>query len=157
MTDYLTPLDAATLRAHAIPAPWAYGIRDRVRFYELDALGHVNNNAYLKWFENLRVSYLVDHKVSALTHSETQIVLMSQAARYHAPMFLGEDYIVTGRTTSFRANSFRMEYGVFRAGQLTASGEAVMVSLTPDGSAKHPLPKTAKTLFIERDGATREG
>ncbi len=157
MTDYLIPLDATALRTHDIPDPWAYGIRDRVRFHELDALGHVNNNAYLKWFEDLRVSYLADHKVSSLGPGQAQIVLMSQAVRYHAPMFLGEDYIVTGRTTSFRTNSFRMEYGVFRAGHLIASGEAVMVSLTPDGSVKHPLPKTATTLFIERDGATREG
>ena len=31
---------------------------DRVRFGELDALNHVNNVVYLRWYETLRVLYL---------------------------------------------------------------------------------------------------
>ena len=50
MTDFLTPLSIETLRAAGIPDPWTYGQADRVRFYELDALNHVNNTAYLRWF-----------------------------------------------------------------------------------------------------------
>jgi len=58
MIPFLTPLDVAQLRASHIPEPWSYGIADRVRFGEIDVLGHVNNAAYLRWFENLRIQYL---------------------------------------------------------------------------------------------------
>ena len=32
-------------------AGFSYGYQDKVRFYELDALNHVNNTVFLKWFE----------------------------------------------------------------------------------------------------------
>ena len=33
---------------------WSFGMRDRVRFSELDPLNHVNNAAYLSWFETVQ-------------------------------------------------------------------------------------------------------
>jgi acyl-CoA thioester hydrolase len=58
MLTYHAPIDAPGLRALGIPAPWAFGLADRVRFAEIDALGHVNNTAYLTWFESFRLPYL---------------------------------------------------------------------------------------------------
>jgi len=156
MPDFLTPLEAPALRGMGIPVPWAYGIMDRVRFYELDALNHVNNTAYLRWFETLRIPYLRDYGLSTYCEDDPQLVLMSNTARYLAPMFLGEDYVVTGRTAAFRKSAFRMEYAVWRDGALTCSGDAVIVSLAPGGSAKQPLPADVTERFIARDGAVRE-
>jgi len=157
MPDYLTPLARPDLAQLAIPEPWTYGLMDKVRFYELDALGHVNNVSYLKWFETLRIPYLRDYGLTEFRPEDAQFVVIANAARYLAPMFLGESYVVTGRTASFRTTSFRMEYGVFRDGQLCASGEAVMVSLERDGVTKRPLAETAKAAFVARDGALHEG
>jgi len=156
MTDYLTPLTRPALEQLSIPAPWAYGIRDRVRFYELDALNHVNNTAYLRWFETLRIPYVRDYGLSDYGPDDPQLVLMSNSARYLAPMFLGDDYVVTGRTAGFRNSAFRMEYAVFRGDEMTCAGEAVVVVLSPDGSEKCPIPDAVRARFLERDGAVDE-
>ncbi len=154
MIPFLTPLDQDTLAKAGVTGGWAYGIADKVRFYELDALNHVNNVAYLRWFETLRIPYFRDYRLSGYGPDDPQVVIKTNTATYHAPLFLNDTYIVTGRTVSFRDSSFRMEYGVFSGG-LKTTGEALLVCLQQDGRTKRALPDAAVRSFVERDGAVR--
>ena len=151
---YLTPLTAPALAAHGIPPGWSFGMADRVRFGELDALNHVNNTVYLRWFETLRVAYVQDYGISDyLTQtSDPEIVVRDLAAHFHKPMVANEPYIVTARTTAFRKTSFTMEYGVY-SGDLRATGSAVIVCLKRDGSGRWPLPEQVRDRFKHDDGA----
>lgn len=150
---YLTPLYAPALRELSIPEPWTFGMADRTRFGEIDALGHVNNTAHLRWAETLRVSYFKDYGVHDYGASEPpRIVIKSLSMGYHREMGVLQDYVVTARTVSMRNTSFRMEYGVWSAGALCASGDALIVWLDETG-AKKPLPDTVRQVFIDRDGA----
>ncbi|NNF24483.1 MAG: acyl-CoA thioesterase [Rhodobacteraceae bacterium] len=154
MTPMLTPLDRSQLRAAGVTEPWSYGIADMVRFYELDALNHVNNVAYLRWFETVRVRYMIDYGVSDFSHGADtpQLVVRAATAEYLKPMFQNERYVVTARTAQMRSASFTMEYAVF-AGDLRATGTAVVVMMTPDGGAKMPLPQQVRDTFVRRDHA----
>ncbi|SNS45775.1 acyl-CoA thioesterase [Tropicimonas sediminicola] len=152
---FLTPLGPDDLTRHGIPDTWRYGMADRVRFSELDALNHVNHTAYLRWFESLRLPYCRDYGISNYDADSPELVLKSVEARYHAPMFSGEDYIVTARTVSFRTTSFRMEYAVF-APDCRVEGSALVVLLQRDGSGKFPLTDAMKAALRERDNARPE-
>lgn len=149
---YHTPLPAETLAAHGVPPIWRLGLANRVQFFELDALDHVNNTAYLRWFESFRLTYFKAYEISDYGPDAPRLVLRSLSARYHREMRLGEDYIVTGRTTHFRTTSFRMEYAVYSGG-LAATGDAVIVMLTKDGGARLPLSTAQKQMFAELDRA----
>lgn len=153
---FLTALDRPALAAAGVPEPWAYGMADRVRFAELDALAHVNHTAYLRWFEALRVHYVRDYGISPYDGSGPRLVLRHVEAGYRAPMFLGEDYIVTARTASFRRTSLRMEYAVF-APDLRAEGAAVVVLLERGADVKMPLTEAQRATLAARDGAVAEG
>jgi len=155
--QYLTPLDAPVLRSFGIPEPWNFGIADRVRFGELDALGHVNNTAYLRWFESFRLPYLSHCKVTQYRPEDPRLVLAEIGCRFRAEMLNGEDYIVTGRTRSFRTSSFVMDYAVWRlpGPLLTAEAHAVIALRSPDGTGKFPIPDAARQAF-ESDGAVSE-
>ena len=150
---YHTPFDTAALRAMNIPEPWSYGLADRVRFGEIDALNHVNHTAYLRWFETFRINYFRDYGVSDYSDGSPRIVLKSIAAEFIREMTTGQDYVVTGRTSSFRNTSWVMEYGVWTDKGLQATGQSVLVQLAPDGSAKLPLSAAVQQGFAERDGA----
>ncbi|WP_432450210.1 acyl-CoA thioesterase [Aliiroseovarius marinus] len=153
----VTPLNSAQLRSVGVPQGWQYGIADRVRFHELDALNHVNNVAYLRWFESLRIPYFSDHKLTSYNgEDDPQVVLATNSARYFKPMFLNENYVVTGRTTSFRNSSFVMEYGCFVGGELRCLGESVIVTLEQDGVTKRPLSDEVIEA-LRADGATKAG
>ena len=153
---YHTPLSLEELRTFGVPEPWTFGLADRVHFHELDNLNHVNNTVYLKWFENLRTTYIREYGLWASKPDDPKIVVRSISARYHAEMHGGTDYVVVGRTTSFRNTSFRMEYACYTCDGLMTEGDAVAVMLSPTGEGRHPLTPAQKQLFVERDGAVSE-
>ena len=149
---YLTPLAPDAARAFGVPEGWPLALADRVRFAEIDALNHVNHTAYLRWFESLRVRYVRDWGISPYDGSGPLIVLKSLTMEYRREMFLGEDYVVTARTTSFRRASLEMAYAAY-APDLRAEGTAVIVLLARDGSGKHPLSAAQISRLVEVDGA----
>ncbi len=152
MTPYLTALTIPQLRDAQVPAPWTFGFADRVRFGELDVLGHVNNAAYLRWFENLRIHYFRDYGVSAYEGTPPKIVLRNIGLDFKAEVKLNDTYIVTGRTVEMRSSSFTMHYGVWVAGKLTTTGHAVIVALNDDNT-KRALSEDLKATFHTKDGA----
>jgi len=154
MTDlaFHSPLSAAQLRAAGIPAPWAFGVADRTRFSELDPLGHVNNAAYLGWFESFRIHYMQDYGIAYTGPDAPQLVLRQVQVDYLAEMTLGQDYIVTGRATQLRTSSFRMDYAVWADGKLRTTSHAIIVLLNANGT-KRPLSPQIRALLIDRDGA----
>ncbi len=156
MTDYLIPLDRHALEALGVTG-FAYGYADRVRFHELDALNHVNNVTYLRWFETIRVNYLHDYGISTYeSDDDPQLVVRRVTADYFAPVLVNQSYVVTARTSLVKPSSFVMEYSVFVDGKLAASGEAVGVSLTKDGTARQAHRPEAIRRMVEWDGAATE-
>ena len=150
---YLTPLDAAQLRSAGIPEPWNYGIADRVRFGEIDALNHVNNTAYLRWFEQFRTLYFRDYGISDFSEDAPTMVLRQVQVDYLAELKFNDDYIVVGRSTVMRRSSWVMEYAVFAGGTLRTASSAVLVLLAPDGRGKMDIPEGIRTTLRTRDNA----
>jgi len=150
---YLTPLGPEALRAQGIGAPWRFGMADRVRFHEIDALNHVNNAVCYSWFETLRVQYL---RATGLYHyddADPQLVLRATGAVYHAPLFLGQDYILTARTREYGRTSFTMDYGAFVEGKLAIESHAVIVLVAPDGKTPMALDARMRTVMEQVDNA----
>ena len=150
MTDYINELDGSALNAQGI-AGWPYGMADQVRFHELDALAHVNNVAYLRWFETLRVRYIQAYGMTSYTSEDPQLVVRAQSADYLAPMFQDEHYIVTTRARLLKTSSLIMDYAVFSGGAIKATGDAVIISLEQDGKTRRPHYTAARDTIIARD------
>jgi acyl-CoA thioester hydrolase len=123
---------------------------DRVRFGEIDVLGHVNNAAYLRWFENLRIHYFQDYGVADYDGAPPKIVLRNIALDFKAEVKMNDVYVLTGRTVEMRSSSFTMQYGVYVGGNLTTTGNAVIVNLNADNT-KRPLSAKLRTTFALRD------
>jgi acyl-CoA thioester hydrolase len=149
---FLTPLHTDDLRAAGIPEPWSFGMADKVRFGEIDALQHVNNAVYLKWFENLRILYFADRDAWTIDGKRPKVVLRNLGLDYRSEIKLTDEYILTGRVTKLGTSSFTMEYAVWVQGRLTTTSHAVMVMLNNDNS-KRALPDQIRQMFIEQDGA----
>jgi acyl-CoA thioester hydrolase len=160
MLTYHTPIDAPDLRALGIPEPWSFGLADRVRFAEIDALGHVNNTAYMTWFESFRLPYLKARQVTDYGPESPRLVIKRASVDYRAEMFNGMDYVVTGRTRAFRTTSFTMEFAVWlpdpSGATCTATGEAIIVLLNRDSPGRYPIPEAGRTAFKTHDGAEAE-
>lgn len=156
---FLVPLDIAALREAGVPAPFAFGQADRVRFGELDVLDHVNNARYLTWFETLRIAYLRAYGVGGDPSDGRRpvVVLKSVAVDYRAPLHLDDVYIVAGRVRAYRRTSCTMEYAIVSDKRICAMSEAVLVLMENDFVTRRPLPDACIAAFRDRDGAVFEG
>lgn len=154
MIPFLTPLDANDLRAAGVPEPWAFGVADKVRFGELDALNHVNNVVYARWYETLRVIYMEHFGLYDAAGPDPKFVVKTIGLDYKAEIMRGATYINTARTTQMRNTSFTMEYATFVEGQTTTTGHAVVVVLNQDNT-KRALSDDLRHGFITRDGAVQ--
>lgn len=154
MIPFVTPLDADQLRAASIPAPWTFGMADRVRFGEIDALNHVNNVVYLRWYETLRVHYLEHYNIYEDAVPAPKFVVKTVGLDYRAEIKRGASYINVGRTVALRNTSFTMEYATFVDEQITTTGHAVIVLLNADNT-KRLLTDALRTKLIARDGAAQ--
>ena len=157
--DYLTPLDAPALRDLGIPEPWTFGIADRVRFGELDAMGHVNNTASLRWFESFRLPFLKARFATDYGQHSPRLVLKQVGVTYNAEILNQDDYIITGRVRSYRRTSFVMDYAVWLLRETpieAVTAHAVIVFLNPEGAGRFAIPQAAKEAFAREDGAEEE-
>jgi acyl-CoA thioester hydrolase len=153
---FLTPLTAPQQLEFGLETPQPLAMADRVRFSELDILNHVNNKAYLGWFETLRVAYF-DRFCAAHFRgmAPPRNVLRNANVHYVKEMVLDEAYVTTARVISLRRSSYVMEQQIW-SGDLRAVLQAVMVLRTPDGSAGYPIPESLRRHFAEADGAVEE-
>ncbi|HCP81053.1 MAG TPA: acyl-CoA thioesterase [Octadecabacter sp.] len=154
MIAYLTPLGPDELRDAGIPAPWTFGMADRVRFGDLDALNHVNNVEYLRWYETLRFNYLTHYSIYELAGDDPKIVVKSVGVDYKAEVKRNTSYINVTRTVSMRNTSWKMEYATFVDGKITTTGDCVAVLLNDDNS-KRSLSDALRETLISRDGAVQ--
>lgn len=154
---YHTPLPPQTQTAYGLTPPQPLAMADRVRFSEIDALNHVNNVAYMSWFERMRIRYMQDWGISAYNRADDpRIVIRSGAIHYRQEMVLDEDYIATCGCTAWRNSSFSLKQQVWSGGTLRTTFDCVIVLLQPDGSGKYAIPEAVKKRFAEVDGAKEE-
>ena len=120
-------LDAAALAAEGLTGQ--IGWRDAVRFGEVDPLGHVNNLAYIAWFETVRVRFLTVRGLTAYRPDDPGFVVRRLDAEYRAEMRLHDAYVVTAATTRIGRTSFEQAYEVHADGGVTATGSCTLVAV----------------------------
>lgn len=150
---YLTPLTPDQQRLFGIEPPQPLAIVDRVRFSELDVLNHVNNVAYLEWFERLRVRYSQAWGITRYQGDADapRIVIRSGEIRYHAEVRMDENYAATARCLAYRNTSYTLRQEIWAAGTLRATFDCVMVMLEQDGTTRRPLPAALRARFAQVD------
>jgi len=151
MTDVLTRDELVAL---GLPDKHAFGIRDRVRWNELDALDHVNNAVYFGWTENLRVQILPLYGLADFSAGDRNFVIRAQSIEYFTPMFLFEDYVMAGRITRVGNSSLDMEYEVFVGERMPARMTAQLVMMNGDLTASTPVPEEARAKILAIDGVS---
>jgi len=151
---YLTPLTKDELADEGLEG-FAYGYRDVVRFYELDALNHVNNTVFLKWFETIRVSYVSAYGLTGYsgTDADPELVVRHLSADFLHPIYQNETYTLATRTRLVKPSSFIMDYAVAVDGHIRGTGDCVVISLEQDGKTRRLHKPEAVQMMLSQDGA----
>jgi acyl-CoA thioester hydrolase len=123
-----------------------------VRYSDLDPYGHVNNAAYLEFFEEIRIAYW--RALAALVGIEeleagdvpgARYVIAETTVRYKAPIFLDDALHGAATIPTIGNRSYAMTFELrtgesFEGGTLVAEGSAAQVFFDPTTDDVRPRP-----------------
>lgn len=110
---------------------------------EMDALGHLNNIIYFRYFETARMRYL---EQAGLIEIMKQIgigpILAKTSCTYRVPLYYPDTLSVGARVSTIGNTHFTMEYLVVspKLGA-AATGDSVVVTFDYRANAKAPVPE----------------
>jgi acyl-CoA thioester hydrolase len=100
--------------------------RERVRFRDLDPMGHVNNAVFLTYIESARVAFL-QHFGAAATLEDMAIIVARIEIDFRAPVGFGEEVAISVRASRFGGKSFDLDYELRVGGTVVAQAKSVLV------------------------------
>jgi acyl-CoA thioester hydrolase len=101
--------------------------RERVRFRDLDVMGHVNNAVFLTYIESARVAFL-QQLGAAATAQDMSIIVARIEIDFRVPVGFGEEVEIAVRASRFGGKSFDLDYELRVGGTLVAEATSVLVA-----------------------------
>jgi acyl-CoA thioester hydrolase len=128
---------------------------EKLRFADLDLLGHVNNTAYAVFSESARIAFVEAHGCPAVTET-TMWVLARLTIDFLAPLRLDAGRVELGtRPIRVGRSSVTLGQGMFVGGLCAATAVAVGVLADRRTERSTPLPEDFRRRVL--DGAVRAG
>jgi acyl-CoA thioester hydrolase len=134
-----------------LPGDFAHTCQVEIRLSDTDAMGHVNNAAYLTYVEIARVAYyevVVGQPLPLGVHgAEEGMILADIRMTYRAQAYFGETLAVETRIDRIGTTSFTMSHRVtapksrYGPARLVAISEAILVSYDYGEDRPIPVPR----------------
>jgi acyl-CoA thioester hydrolase len=115
---------------------------ERIRFGHLDAMRHLNNVEFLRFFETARIEYLrtviPDHDPS--DPDDFGLIFAECHINYRSPGFYDDLIDVTLRPSDIKRSSFRVAFEMRVGERLLAEGWGALVGYDYAAGKAAPLP-----------------
>ncbi len=129
---------------HALLADYPVVIEISVAWGDMDAMGHVNNTIYFRYFESARIAYFRQIGFFGV-NAQTRIgpILGSIQCKFKMPLTFPDTIAVGTRITRIESDRFVMEHCIVshKAQRIAAEGEGVIVSYDYAAGKKALLPE----------------
>ena len=139
---------------------WAYTHTERIRFGDLDAMRHLNNVVFLRYFESARIAYL-NHTLEehdpvrpvSLPHPRKLgqdsdvtfgFIFASCHIDYRSPGHFDEEVAIRVRPAEIGTKSLKLEFDMRVGDRLLAEGYGVLVGYDYAAQRSAPLPEALK-------------
>lgn len=126
-----------------------YSVTITPRFYETDALGHINNASIAAWFEVVRIRYLESVGQEDLIGAKDW-VLASMQIDFVAETFYGTDVIASITETKIGNTSLTVVCEMTQGDKVTVKGKAVLVRLDGQTSMPARIPDSLREKLAAR-------
>ena len=108
---------------------WPFTHADRVRYADVDTMRHLNNVAFVQFFEDARIAFM--HSLfpehDPTDPEEFPVVFAELHLHYRAPAYFGEEIRTSVRPSHLERSSFRTEFRMQASERLIAEGYGVYV------------------------------
>ena len=128
--------------------------RERIRFGHLDAMRHLNNVEFLRFFETARIAWIADVLPgSAPTRREDFGFIFAEChIAYRSPASFGEEIRTFIEPSEVRRSSVRLDFSMTAEGdgRLLAEGYGVLVGYDYAAGQAKPLPEAVRERLAAR-------
>ena len=118
--------------------------RERVRFGDLDAMRHLNNVVFLRYFETARIAFLrsinPEHDPASPETGPFGVIFAECHIAYRAPVRFDEQVDVVCSIGEVRRSSFRVDFKMSVGERLAAEGHGWLVGFDYTEQRSAPLP-----------------
>jgi len=129
----------------------------KVRFRDVDAMGHMNNAVYFSFMEQARTEYYM--KITGKRRlDEFEMILASTTCNFRSAVSWGETVVVRVWPTRIGRSSFTLQYELRAKGdhRLVGDGESVQVAYDYEIGKSKPIPPSFRRA-IKADMTRRKG
>ena len=123
----------------------SYTHHERVRFGDLDAMRHLNNVVFLRYFETARIAFLRQlfpaHNPSSPEAEGFGLIFAECQIRYRAPVMFDEDVAITCSVGEVRRSAFEVVFEMKVEDKLVAEGAGWLVGYDYGAEKSMPLPE----------------
>lgn len=123
-----------------------------VAWGEMDALQHVNNAVYFRYFESVRMAYFEKAGLNQLMAEENiGPILASTQCRFKAPLTYPDTVSIGTEITDIEETQFLMRYYVLshKSGRIVAEGDGLTVCYDYNQNCRASIPEKIRRNFDE--------
>jgi acyl-CoA thioester hydrolase len=117
---------------------------ERVRFGDLDAMRHLNNVVFLRYFETARIAYirslLPAHDPAHPEHSKWGLIFAECHINYRSPAYFDEEVAVECSIGEVRRSAFQVSFTMRVGERVIAEGYGWLVGFDYGEETASPLP-----------------
>jgi len=126
-----------------------YQLSFPIRWGDMDALGHVNNIMYFRYFEQARLDWYESLGSTALGTESSGFVIVDNHAEYLKPLIYPANITVSMGAHSPGRSSFITSYTICDENQLYTVGSAKVVWVDISKNKSIPLPDNIRRMLAE--------
>jgi acyl-CoA thioester hydrolase len=124
--------------------PYTFTHTERVRFGDLDAMRHLNNVVFLRYFETARIAFMCElmpeHDPSHPERDTTGVIFAECQIRYRSPVLFDEVVAIECTVGEIRRSAFEIRFTMRVGERLAAEGSGWLVGYDYAAGGAHPLP-----------------
>ena len=126
---------------------------ERVRFGDLDALRHLNNVVFLRYYETARILYLSSlGGENPATDAAFGLIFAEAHINYRSPVHYDEELTIRCSISDIRRSSFRVPFEMHVGDRLCAEGYGVLVGFDYTAQRAAALPEEL-VAALEREAS----
>ncbi|WP_372728151.1 acyl-CoA thioesterase [Nocardioides sp.] len=122
-----------------------------VAWGDMDAMGHVNNVVYFRYFETARIECFAELGLGSISESDgVGPILHSASCRFRIPLTHPDTVTVGARIGDVGEDRFVMHYRAVshRHGAVAADGESLIVTFSYANATKAPVPEQLREHLL---------
>ncbi len=124
-----------------------YQLSFAIRWGDMDALGHVNNIMYFRYFEQVRLQWYESMGSASLGTEESGLVIVDNHAEYLKPLVYPAEITVSMGGHTPGRSSFISSYTISDQSTLYTRGSAKVVWIDINKNKSIPLPDSVRQLL----------